>query len=205
MVQRIAGFVLRPAVDDARVLRTANHQRLGGTRGAHRVDHLLHPRRRKAHPRTRASVENASPGRGGVLIAVWIGFIEQVEENRVIVFEGGGDRGPEGIGVIAIRHRNLPIGNGGARRAEMQIGDGDDAVGIESIDIIHHRVDVVGAGILWVDAVDAEPAVLIKRDAHRVDRPGQHVPDGRIVVRRTIPDPPSLGAGIFRARSIDAA
>ena len=60
------------------------------------------------------------------------------------------------------------------------------------------RLPVRRSAVRRVDAVDAEPAVLVERDAHDVGLPGGHRRDGR-VVRRPVEDAPALRAGILGA------
>jgi hypothetical protein len=178
LVQRVTGLVLQPAVEIAGVLRPGDHERLGRPRCPDHVDELLHPGRPEAHAGAGAAAEHAGPGGRGVPVRVGVRLVEEVEDDMVIVFEVHGQALPEGGGVVLIGHGHLAIWNGAAGRGEMQVQDRGHPERLQPGHIRGDGRPVISTGVRGLDAVDAQPAILVERYADGVDPPGRHRPYG---------------------------
>lgn len=197
LMKRVIRHVRRPARQLGGVGEPAERQRLGRAGRAHGVDELLHPGRPVCRDPSRrrdlAAVSPAAP-------ADPVGLVEEVEHEVVVAAEGPRHRPPERGSVVGIGHRQLVIGHRVAGRGPVQIEDHVEAGGVERAHVGGDDPAVRGPAQPRL-GVQAQPAVLVERDAHRVGAPARDRRDHRRVVDpvgvRADKEPPPLDAGVL--------
>ncbi len=204
LLRGVTGRVRRPPVHRVRVLHAADHDHVGGAGGAYRREQLLHPGGAVGNAAARATVQQAGPRRVGVVVAVRIRLVEEIEDDRGVRLEGCGHAAPERRRVIVIGHRCLPRCARLAGSRPVQVENDVERATVEQVDVVDDRLAIVASSVGGLHTVDAEPAVLVERDAHGMRMPGRDGTDGRKVVR-TVEDAPTLDARVFGTRAVDSA
>ena len=100
---------------------------------------------------------------------VEVRLVVEIEHGHAVGGEGLGDRRPEVDGVILVGHRLLAERLEGAGRVPVKIDDREEAVGVQRVRVRGDGGLVGRARVHRAHAVDAEPAVLVERQADGVD------------------------------------
>jgi hypothetical protein len=181
----IAWLVGPPFVQFVRVRQAAEQDRLGRPRGADRADDFLHADRFVCLGRVdgflvirvgnrAAPVLPARPAHreGGVAIGGrGERLVEGVEQHGRVFLEGAGHRRPERRRVI-VGQRPLAVGRDRPGRGPVQIEDRVDPVRVQVPHVGLDRLPVARDGeFAGGVAIDAQPAVLVQRNPHRVGVP----------------------------------
>ena len=134
-------------------------------------------------------------------------LVEEIEDHCGIAPKNRGHRAPEGRCVISIGHlaalARPTIGGERPLRAPVQVHDGVQTGRVEAANVGADRLAIIRTAVGGGRAVDAEPAILVQRNANRVDVPGSHRGDRRGIIR-TIEAAPPVHARVFTARPVDA-
>ena len=147
VVERIGRSVGEPLRNDVREADAAerNHVRRAG--GADRAHQRLHSRGLEGHSWAGAAITPTRPGRRRI-VPFGVRLVEDVEDHRVVVFEGGGDGRPERRPMVHVRHRLEPDGLHRPRRGPMEVEDHVEALRFEQVDIAHDGRLVRRAAVL---------------------------------------------------------